>query len=179
MNNIKVFVLMAGMTALFVAIGGAIGGQGGMVMALVFAGLMNFVMYFASSKMVLRDVRRAGRHRARSAGALRDGRPAAPARRAADADGRDCAARAAERVRDRTKSGERRRVRDGGHHAAGVTRRARGRDRARARAHQEPRHAAADDCGDDGGARSATSRISACSAGGRDDEDSNPMAGSR
>jgi heat shock protein HtpX len=54
MNNVKVFVLMAGLTALFVAIGGAFGGQSGMVMALVFAGLMNFVMYYASSKMVLR-----------------------------------------------------------------------------------------------------------------------------
>ena len=54
MNNIKVFALMAGLTALFGAIGGYVGGQGGMVMALVFAGLMNFFMYFNSSKMVLR-----------------------------------------------------------------------------------------------------------------------------
>ena len=54
MSNTKVFVLMAGMTALFVAIGGAIGGQGGMVTALVFAGLMNFIMYFSSASMVLK-----------------------------------------------------------------------------------------------------------------------------
>jgi heat shock protein HtpX len=54
MNNVKVFVLMAGLTALFVAIGGAVGGQGGMVMALLFAGVMNFIMYWASSSMVLR-----------------------------------------------------------------------------------------------------------------------------
>ena len=54
MNNVKVFTLMAGMTALFVAIGGSFGGQSGMVMAFLFAGIMNFVMYFASSKMVLR-----------------------------------------------------------------------------------------------------------------------------
>ena len=54
MNNVKVFVLMAGLTSLFVAIGGYFGGQGGMIMAVVFAGLMNFIMYFASSKMVLR-----------------------------------------------------------------------------------------------------------------------------
>ena len=54
MNNVKVFALMAGMTALFGAIGGYVGGQGGMLMALVFAGLMNFFMYFNSSKMVLR-----------------------------------------------------------------------------------------------------------------------------
>jgi heat shock protein HtpX len=54
MNNVKVFVLMAGMTALFAAIGGAFGGQSGMLMALLFAGLMNFIMYFSSAKMVLR-----------------------------------------------------------------------------------------------------------------------------
>jgi len=57
MNNVKVFVLMAGLTSLFVALGGAFGGQGGMVTALVFAGLMNFVMYFGSSKLVLRMYR--------------------------------------------------------------------------------------------------------------------------
>jgi heat shock protein HtpX len=54
MTNVKVFVLMAGMTALFAAIGGAFGGQGGMMMALMFAGVMNFVMYYKSSSMVLR-----------------------------------------------------------------------------------------------------------------------------
>ena len=54
MSNAKVFILMAGMTALFIAIGGAIGGQGGMMTALIFAGVMNFIMYYASSSMVLR-----------------------------------------------------------------------------------------------------------------------------
>jgi heat shock protein HtpX len=54
MNNVKVFVLMAGLTALFIALGGAFGGQSGMVLALLFAGVMNFVMYYASSSMVLR-----------------------------------------------------------------------------------------------------------------------------
>jgi heat shock protein HtpX len=54
MNNVRVFVLMAGLTALFVGVGGALGGQSGMMTALVFAGLMNFVMYYASSSMVLR-----------------------------------------------------------------------------------------------------------------------------
>jgi Zn-dependent protease with chaperone function len=37
MSNLKVFVLMAGLTALFVAIGGALGGQGGMLFALLLA----------------------------------------------------------------------------------------------------------------------------------------------
>jgi heat shock protein HtpX len=54
MNNVKVFVLMAGMTALFGALGAAFGGQNGMVMALLFAGAMNFFMYYKSSSMVLR-----------------------------------------------------------------------------------------------------------------------------
>lgn len=54
MNNIKVFTLIAGLTSLFIAIGGYFGGQSGMIMALAFAGIMNFVMYFGSSKMVLR-----------------------------------------------------------------------------------------------------------------------------
>ena len=54
MNNVKVFVLLGGLTALFGAIGAYFGGQGGMMIALVFAGLMNFVMYYGSSKMVLR-----------------------------------------------------------------------------------------------------------------------------
>ena len=54
MNNVKVFALMAGMTALFGAIGGYFGGQGGMFVALLFAGAMNFFMYYKSSSMVLR-----------------------------------------------------------------------------------------------------------------------------
>lgn len=54
MSNFKVFVLMAGMTALFIAIGGAIGGQSGMILTLLLAGVMNFVMYYTSSSIVLR-----------------------------------------------------------------------------------------------------------------------------
>jgi heat shock protein HtpX len=54
MNNVKVFGLMAGLTALFVMAGGAFGGQGGMIIALVMAAAMNFFAYFASAKMVLR-----------------------------------------------------------------------------------------------------------------------------
>jgi heat shock protein HtpX len=57
MNNIKVFALMAGLTALFGAVGAMIGGQAGMLMALAFAGLMNVVMYWGSSSMVLRMYR--------------------------------------------------------------------------------------------------------------------------
>jgi heat shock protein HtpX len=57
MSNFRVFLLMAGMTALFGAVGGLIGGQSGMVLALVFAALMNVVMYWASASMVLRMYR--------------------------------------------------------------------------------------------------------------------------
>ncbi len=54
MNNVKVFVMMAGLTALFGALGALWAGQSGMVMALVFAGVLNFIMYWTSSTMVLR-----------------------------------------------------------------------------------------------------------------------------
>jgi len=54
MSNVRVFVLMAGMTALFLGIGGAIGGQAGALLALLFAGGMNLFMYWNSSSMVLR-----------------------------------------------------------------------------------------------------------------------------
>jgi heat shock protein HtpX len=54
MSNIKVFVLMAVMTALFMAIGGAVGGQSGAVLALLLAGGMNLFMYWNSGSMVLR-----------------------------------------------------------------------------------------------------------------------------
>ncbi len=54
MNNVKVFGLMALLTGLVVAIGGALGGRGGMMIAFLMAGAMNFFMYYASSKMVLK-----------------------------------------------------------------------------------------------------------------------------
>jgi len=50
----KTVVLMAGITALFGAVGGMIGGQSGMLMALGFALLSNFFAYWFSDKMVLR-----------------------------------------------------------------------------------------------------------------------------
>ncbi|HEU5260331.1 MAG TPA: zinc metalloprotease HtpX [Gemmatimonadales bacterium] len=54
MNNLKLFVLMAGLTALFVALGGYVGGQGGMLFALLGAGVVNFAMYYGSASLVLR-----------------------------------------------------------------------------------------------------------------------------
>ncbi len=54
MNLFKTGLLMAGMTALFLAIGAALGGQMGMVLALVFAVGTNLFAYWNSDKMVLR-----------------------------------------------------------------------------------------------------------------------------
>ncbi len=56
-NNVKVFALMAGMTALLAGIGSYFGGDGGFVTALLFAGVMNVGMYFWSHKIVLRMYR--------------------------------------------------------------------------------------------------------------------------
>src|SRR3954452_5014314 len=47
-------VLLAGMTALFLAIGYLIGGQGGMMMALLFAVGTNLFAYWNADKMALR-----------------------------------------------------------------------------------------------------------------------------
>jgi heat shock protein HtpX len=52
-NTLKTFILLAGLTALLMAIGGAIGGRSGLMIALVFAGLMNFVGYWFSDKIAL------------------------------------------------------------------------------------------------------------------------------
>src|SRR3990172_6725412 len=54
MNNVKTFVLMAGLMALFLAAGQAIGGSSGLMMALVLGSAMNFIMYFFSDKLVLK-----------------------------------------------------------------------------------------------------------------------------
>lgn len=56
-GNAKVFLLMAGMTALFVGLGWLFGGQTGMVLALLFAGGMNVFAYYNSDRMVLRAYR--------------------------------------------------------------------------------------------------------------------------
>ena len=49
----KTTLLLAGLTGLFLLIGDALGGRQGMLMALIFAGLMNFVAFFFSDKIVL------------------------------------------------------------------------------------------------------------------------------
>jgi heat shock protein HtpX len=53
MNIFKTTILLAALTALFVIIGNMLGGQAGMIIALVIAGLMNFISYWFSDKIVL------------------------------------------------------------------------------------------------------------------------------
>lgn len=55
-NLMKTAVLMAAITALFMAVGQALGGQQGMVLALLVAVGMNFFSYWFSDKMVLKMV---------------------------------------------------------------------------------------------------------------------------
>lgn len=57
MERMKVFLLMAGLTALLIVLGGAIGGRSGAMLFFVLAGLMNFAMYWWSDKAVLKMYR--------------------------------------------------------------------------------------------------------------------------
>ncbi|MEZ4585237.1 MAG: zinc metalloprotease HtpX [Gemmatimonadales bacterium] len=54
MNNMKTAVLMAGLMALFLAIGQLVGGNQGLVFALVMGSLFNLGMFFFSDKLVLK-----------------------------------------------------------------------------------------------------------------------------
>lgn len=53
-NNLKTFLLLASLTALLIIIGGLLGGSTGMLIALMFAGIMNFSAYWYSDTLVLR-----------------------------------------------------------------------------------------------------------------------------
>jgi heat shock protein HtpX len=57
MNNVKTFVLMAGLMGLLLLAGQLLGGSQGLIVALIFGVIMNFGMYFFSDKMVLRMYR--------------------------------------------------------------------------------------------------------------------------
>jgi heat shock protein HtpX len=54
MNGMKTAVLLAALTGLMLFVGDAIGGRQGLTMALVVAGVMNFVSFFWSDKIVLK-----------------------------------------------------------------------------------------------------------------------------
>lgn len=53
MNYMKTAILLAGLTALFMAVGFLLGGQSGMLLALVFAAGMNLFAYWNGDKLVL------------------------------------------------------------------------------------------------------------------------------
>ncbi|HEY1231900.1 MAG TPA: zinc metalloprotease HtpX [Candidatus Binatia bacterium] len=57
MNRLRTTILLAALTALVVWIGQMFGGANGAVIALVFAGLMNFFSYWFSDKIVLKMYR--------------------------------------------------------------------------------------------------------------------------
>lgn len=57
MQQLKVFILMAGLTALLVVLGGWLGGQQGAVLFFVIAAAMNFGMFWFSDRAVLRMYR--------------------------------------------------------------------------------------------------------------------------
>lgn len=53
MNYLKTTVLLAALAGLFILIGGMLGGQKGATLALLVAGVMNFITYWFSDKIVL------------------------------------------------------------------------------------------------------------------------------
>lgn len=53
MNSLKTTLLLGGLTGILLVIGQVFGGQSGMVIALIFAAVMNFGAYWFSDKMVL------------------------------------------------------------------------------------------------------------------------------
>ncbi len=57
MQYTKIFVMMAGLTALLVAFGGYFGGQSGAILVFILAAAMNFGMFWFSDKVVLRMYR--------------------------------------------------------------------------------------------------------------------------
>nr|WP_320048683.1 zinc metalloprotease HtpX [uncultured Desulfuromonas sp.] len=54
LNNLKTVGLMALLTIILMVIGGAIGGRGGAIVALILAGVMNIGSYWFSDKIVIR-----------------------------------------------------------------------------------------------------------------------------
>src|SRR5262245_14403892 len=56
-NMLKTTLFLALLTGLFIAVGGLLGGRSGMMLAFVFALIMNFVSYWFSDKIVLKMYR--------------------------------------------------------------------------------------------------------------------------
>jgi heat shock protein HtpX len=83
MNQFKTYILMALLTALLVWIGSLVGGREGAIIALVFAAVMNFSVYWFSDRIVLKmyraqevtEAEEPGLHRILRELALRGGLP--------------------------------------------------------------------------------------------------------
>jgi heat shock protein HtpX len=54
MNSVKTALLLGALTGLLLFLGDALGGRGGMTLALIMAGVLNFAAFFWSDKIVLR-----------------------------------------------------------------------------------------------------------------------------
>ena len=54
MNTVKTFFLLMVMTGLLLIVGGMLGGEGGLIIALLFALMMNFGAYWFSDRIALR-----------------------------------------------------------------------------------------------------------------------------
>ena len=128
MNIIRTAMLLAFMTALFMAVGYLIGGSGGMMIAFLIAAGMNLFSYWNADKMVLRMHHARRGRRAQRAGILRHRARSRRARRPADAEGLPHREPAAERLRHRPQPAERRRRGDDRPAGAAVLRGGRRRD---------------------------------------------------
>ena len=71
MNTIKTGLLLGALTGLLMLIGGFFGGQQGVVIAFIFAMVMNFGSYWFSDKLVLKMYQAQAGIGERGAGALR------------------------------------------------------------------------------------------------------------
>ncbi len=58
MSGMRTTLLLAGLTGLLLVAGQAMGGQQGVIIALIFAAAMNFGSYWFSDKLVLQDLPR-------------------------------------------------------------------------------------------------------------------------
>jgi heat shock protein HtpX len=175
-NWVKTFMLMAAITALFIVIGGMIGGRNGMTFALLIALGMNFFSYWFSDKMVLR-MYNAQEVDASTAPQFYNMVHELAARRPADAARVPDQRGRAQRVRHGPQSRARRGGRHHGHPAGALRPRTARRDGPRARAREASRHPDLDHRRDDGRRHLGAGQL-AMFFGGRDENGnrSNPIA---
>ncbi len=85
-NTFKTAFLLTALTLLLMAVGRALGGPNGMLLALGIAVVTNFVAYFFSDKIALEDLPRSGRNARAVASRLQRGGAADPENRLAHAE---------------------------------------------------------------------------------------------